>query len=152
MTPHIRVGVSAAIVQDGAVLLVAFDDDESGYHYNLPGGGIEPGEGVVAALEREVRAETGVTAAVGHLLCAWEYVPTAAYAPYGAQAQLKLVFAATITAGIPALPAQPDANQVGVVWLPLADLPSAPLLPAPTGVLLRALQDRVSAAPGFFSV
>ena len=150
MNQNIRVGVSAAIVQDGAVLLVAFDD-ESGYHYNLPGGGIEPGEGVVAALQREVREETGVTAAVGTLLGAWEYVPTADYAPYGPQAKLNLLFACTITAGTPALPAQPDAQQVGVVWLPVADLPGAPLLPSPSGVLLRVLQGQ-AAAPGFFSV
>ncbi|MDQ2808478.1 MAG: NUDIX domain-containing protein [Chloroflexota bacterium] len=149
MTQNIRVGVSAAIVQDGAVLLVAFDD-AGGYHYNLPGGGIEPGEGVVAALVREVREETGVTVAVGRLLCAWEYVPTAA--PYGPQAKLNLLFACTITVGTPALPAVPDPHQVGVVWLPLADLPTAPLLPPPTGVLLRALQTSSAAEPGFFSV
>ena len=138
-------------MQDGALLLVAFNDAASGYHYNLPGGGIEPGEGVVAALEREVREETGVTAAVGHLLCAWEYVPTVAYAPYGPQAKLTLLFACAITAGTPALPTTPDPHQVGVVWLPLADLPTAPLLPPPTGVLLRMLQDGADAS-GFFSV
>jgi 8-oxo-dGTP diphosphatase len=37
-----------------AVLLVEFND-ETGLHYNLPGGGVEPGESVIEALEREVR-------------------------------------------------------------------------------------------------
>ena len=40
---HIRVGANALIVRDGAVLLVEFDD-ETGLHYTLPRGGIEPGE------------------------------------------------------------------------------------------------------------
>ncbi len=111
---NIRVGVSAAIVQDGALLLVAFDD-ANGYHYNLPGGGIESGESVQAALAREVHEETGVAVAVGHLLCAWEYVPTADYAPYGTQAKLNLLFACTLTAGIPALPTTPDAHQIGLI-------------------------------------
>ena len=39
----IRLATRAVIVRDDAILLVAFDD-ENGFHYNLPGGGIEPGE------------------------------------------------------------------------------------------------------------
>lgn len=48
----IRVGVNAAIVRDQAILLVEFDDAQSGLHYNLPGGGVHAGETLHAALRR----------------------------------------------------------------------------------------------------
>jgi hypothetical protein len=35
--PMISVSVKAAVVRDGHVLLLSYDDD-SGFHYNLPGG------------------------------------------------------------------------------------------------------------------
>ena len=40
MTYPIRVRASALIIQNDAILLVEFDD-ENGLHYNLPGGGVE---------------------------------------------------------------------------------------------------------------
>jgi len=58
MDCHIRVGARALVVENESVLLVEFND-ETGLHYNLPGGGVEPGESVIEALEREVRENAG---------------------------------------------------------------------------------------------
>jgi len=43
---HIRVRACALIIENDSVLLVEFLD-ESGLHYNLPAGGVEPGESVI---------------------------------------------------------------------------------------------------------
>lgn len=55
----IRVGVNAVITFDNQLLAVKFDD-ETGPHYNLPGGGVEAGERIPDGLIREVYEETTV--------------------------------------------------------------------------------------------
>lgn len=52
-----RAGAYAVLEQDGR-LLVTFQERPLA-EYQLPGGGIDPGEGAVRALHREVREETG---------------------------------------------------------------------------------------------
>lgn len=56
----IRPGVAAVIFREGAVLLQRRDDNG---RWGLPGGGVEPGESVSAAVVREVREETGLEVA-----------------------------------------------------------------------------------------
>lgn len=53
----IRPGVAAVIFDGVAVLLQRRDDNGK---WGLPGGGVEPGESVHAAIVREVREETGL--------------------------------------------------------------------------------------------
>ena len=53
----IRPGVAAVILTADGVLLQRRDDNGMG---GLPGGGVEPGESVRAAIIREVREETGL--------------------------------------------------------------------------------------------
>ncbi|MEV5437183.1 NUDIX domain-containing protein [Streptomyces sp. NPDC052682] len=57
--PRISVSVKAAIVRDGAVLLLSYDD-EAGFHYNLPGGKAQVGEDLRQAVNRKVAQETGL--------------------------------------------------------------------------------------------
>lgn len=71
---NIRVSVRAVIVRAGMILLVKFND-ESGPHYNYPGGGVEQGETLHAALRREVKEETNAVVEVGRMLGVYEYVP-----------------------------------------------------------------------------
>ncbi len=138
---NIRVGVNAAIVRDGAILLVEFDDAQSGLHYNLPGGGVEAGEALHEALRREVREETCAEVDVGPLLLVWEYVPARYADLYGQTQKLGLIFACALREGSqPRLPEQPDPNQTGVRWVPLADLPETPLLPHISERLIAALR------------
>jgi ADP-ribose pyrophosphatase YjhB (NUDIX family) len=53
----IRPGVAAVIITADGVLLQRRDDNGK---WGLPGGGVEPGESVRAAIVREVREETGL--------------------------------------------------------------------------------------------
>ncbi|MGI6377110.1 MAG: NUDIX domain-containing protein [Anaerolineae bacterium] len=143
MTPALRVAVRAVIVRDGMVALAAFDD-ESGYHYNLPGGGLEPGEGLYEGLRREVREELGCEVEIGPLLLAYENRPAPAlqvppYAIHG----LGLFFLCALPWGQePRLPPTADEHQIDVCWVPLGELERAPLMPQVGAHIRRALAER----------
>lgn len=125
----IRVGANAVVTAGDRLLAVEFDD-ETGVHYNLPGGGVEAGESVPTGLAREVREETTVDVDVGDLLFVHEYHPSEHDAPYGQTHKLTLFFACDRSGpGSPTLPADPDPNQVGVEWLPIETIEDQPLLP-----------------------
>ncbi len=137
----IRVGVNAAIVRDDAILLVEFEDEQSGLHYNLPGGGVELSETLHEALKREVREETCAEVDVGPLALVWEYVPALYADRYGPTHKLGLIFACALREGSqPRLPDHPDLNQTGVRWVPLANLSNTPLLPHISERLIAALR------------
>lgn len=63
-----RLASYAVCVRDGAVLLVAVEDNEGEVAWTLPGGGVEPLEDPLAAVTREVAEETGCTSRVVSLL------------------------------------------------------------------------------------
>jgi 8-oxo-dGTP diphosphatase len=54
------VGVGAVVVEEGRVLLVRRGRDPLKGHWTLPGGVLELGESLAAALAREVMEETGL--------------------------------------------------------------------------------------------
>ena len=54
---QVRHGAYAVLHRNGQVLLTWQDDPH--YELQLPGGGIDPGEGAITALHREVFEETG---------------------------------------------------------------------------------------------
>ena len=65
-TQQIRPGVSAIILDaEGRVLLQQRTDNG---RWGLPGGAVEFGESIVAALHREVMEETGLTIEIGRLI------------------------------------------------------------------------------------
>ena len=55
---RLRPGAYAVLIRGGSALLTFQHAPES--EYQLPGGGIDPGESPLAALHREVHEETGV--------------------------------------------------------------------------------------------
>jgi 8-oxo-dGTP diphosphatase len=118
----IRVNVSAAIVRDDQILVIEFSDN-SGYHYNLPGGGIEEGETILGALEREVKEETGVEAEIGPLLMVWEQIRSRG-SFRGPRHKIGMIYSATLKEGQePDREYHYDKDQIGVRWLPLEKLP-----------------------------
>ena len=92
---HPQLAVSAAIFRDGKVLLVRRARSPAKGFYSLPGGRVEFGETLHAALHREVREETSLTIEIADLAAWREVVPTAA----GGGHYLIMSFAARWSAG-----------------------------------------------------
>jgi 8-oxo-dGTP diphosphatase len=63
-----RIGVSACVWRDGKVLLVERGKDPWKGKWSLPGGGLEFGETVREAAQRELAEETGVAADLAKLV------------------------------------------------------------------------------------
>jgi 8-oxo-dGTP diphosphatase len=126
---HIKVRASAIIIENDHILLVEFDD-ETGLHYNLPGGTIEPGESIVEGLKREAKEETTVNIEVGDLVFVLEYESERNSSWAGSICSLSLIFEGKIAENsTPRLPNTPDPNQTGVKWIRLSELEQIELLP-----------------------
>ena len=69
MTGQLRDRATLVVVRDGLVLLAR---DAGQGHFNMPGGGIEDGESPEEAAVRELREETGMTAATTESLFTWD--------------------------------------------------------------------------------
>lgn len=67
-------GVAAALIEDGRVLLVRRAHAPLAGRWALPGGRVRWGERLAEAVAREVREECGLDVAVGTLACATEVV------------------------------------------------------------------------------
>lgn len=78
-TPPARpqLAVSAVIFRDGKVLLVRRARSPAKGFYSLPGGRVEFGESLAAALHREVREETGLDIEIVSLAGWREVLPAA---------------------------------------------------------------------------
>ena len=127
----IRINVNAAITRDGQILVIEFNDT-NGIHYNLPGGGVDMGESLEAALERECLEEARAQVEVGQVLLVWEYVPSLHGFKYGPTQRVGMVFKCELAAGAqPALPENLDPNQTGVKWIPISELSSSPTSESP---------------------
>lgn len=125
----IRVRASALIMQNDAILLVEFNN-KTGLHYNLPGGGVDPGESIVEGLRREVKEETCADVVVGDVAFVLEYEPKRNQFWAGDTHSLTLIFACQLIGSVtPRLPERPDPNQTAVKWVSLSALPSVELLP-----------------------
>lgn len=135
-----RIGAKAVIIKDSCILLIAYDD-QNGFHYNLPGGGLEPGESIEQCLIREVREETTAIVTIGRFLFAQEYFPPYLNYKYGRRHSVGFIFEAHLhPESEPHLPANPDRHQIGVDWVPLKKLPDQPLYPEYANFLIKCLK------------
>ncbi|MGL5866561.1 MAG: NUDIX domain-containing protein [Dermatophilaceae bacterium] len=128
--PRISVSVKAAIVRDDRILLLSYDD-HAGFHYNLPGGKAREGEPLRDAVRRKVLQETGLRVEPRRLLFVVEYVPTRRAGEFGNvhKVQFNLLAELLDPRDEPRMPDPPDPIQLGVEWLPVERLSTAPLLP-----------------------
>jgi ADP-ribose pyrophosphatase YjhB (NUDIX family) len=72
-----RVAVRAIIEREGKILcaqLKPYNQYVTDEFWSLPGGGIDEGESLIPALEREIMEELGVHAIVGNLLYVQQFV------------------------------------------------------------------------------
>lgn len=107
-----RVRVAAIVIDEDRVLLVSTKRGTPGYLVP-PGGGVEPGETLKAAVEREVAEEVGLTVRAGGLLAYRELRS-------GAHDTLELYLSAELMRAGGAEAVSPE--QRGVHWVPYAQL------------------------------
>ena len=127
---HVRIRCTGLIIQKDCVLLVEYNDN--GIHYNLPGGGLEPGETIKEGVVREVFEETTAEVTVGSLAIIYEMAPHKQSGEYSNQDPhgLHLIFECKLKVNsIPQLPLKPDPHQSAVKWIPIQDLDSILLFP-----------------------
>jgi ADP-ribose pyrophosphatase YjhB (NUDIX family) len=106
---HPQLAVSAAIFRDDKVLLVRRARSPAKGFYSLPGGRVEFGESLHAALHREVAEETALKIDIAGLAGWREALPT----PPSGGHYLIMSFAARWTAGEPVLNDELDDHK----WL-----------------------------------
>lgn len=126
MSYHIRVSGRGIIINDDKIVLNEFGNGE---YFNIPGGGVEPGETVKDAVVREVFEETGLDVTVGDLMFVLEYEPNKCEFIYGDMPHISFVFRCFLngddTIKPPTIPdVNPDnPNLVGKArWVPIYSL------------------------------
>ncbi|MGD6842528.1 NUDIX domain-containing protein [Bacillus infantis] len=123
MPYHIRVRAGAVIIEQDRILLTEYNDPNRGVVYDLPAGGVEPGESIIDAVKREAKEEACIEVEVGPLAFVYEYAPHLNGEKYGPVHTLVMMFECTRLSGSAArLPEQPDPYQTGVKWLALSQL------------------------------
>ncbi len=118
----IRIRVSGLLADGPHLLAVLHEKDGARYHL-LPGGGVEPGETLPAALKREILEETGLTVDIGRLLGTTETL-----FPDGSRHILHILFLVKSWAGELSQDST-DERVIGVRWMHLDDLDTLPFLP-----------------------
>lgn len=78
MAPTPEVSVGAVVVRDGCLLLVCRGRGAAVGAWSVPGGRVEPGESLAAAVERELAEETGLVGRCGPFV-GWVERISAAY-------------------------------------------------------------------------
>lgn len=133
-----RIRVAAIIVRGDSLLLVRHEKDGHSY-WLLPGGGVDFGEPLDKALQRELREEASVDIRVKDLIFASDSI-----SPDGDRHIVNLYFAAEILNGEAALGTDPRI--VELRYVPVAELAALTLYPDIRDELAQAIRDGFSGA------
>jgi len=127
----IRNSAKAIIIKNGHLLAIKHMDDD-GPWFTLPGGGQDHGETLAQALERECQEEIDSGVHVGKLRYIREYIgKNHEFRDKDGDAhQVEFLFECHLKDGhFPEMGMNPDPSQVGIVWLPLAEIESVRIYP-----------------------
>ncbi|MEU6339578.1 NUDIX hydrolase [Streptomyces sp. NPDC046977] len=122
--PPKRTRAGAVIIRDGHMLLIRYRHRRGDY-YEIPGGGVEPGETPQAAVVRELAEETGLTGTVGREIARVDRVHRGSHPGH-----YFLVEASGTIGPRSSLDLEKGAAPV---WVPVADLRHLPLWPKRLG-------------------
>lgn len=121
-----------AVIRRGDRLLMIHCRDAEGDFYILPGGGQELGERMTETVVRECMEELGCPVMPGPLLYVCEYIHDKKDFDWQrSNHQAEFMFACELPPGAdPKGGAAPDDIQVGVVWMPVAEIEAVRHYPA----------------------
>lgn len=121
-----RQRASLSIIRGDEILLL-YRFNRGVEYYELPGGGVEPGESLAEGAIREAKEETGLDIVVGPQL--WTYANHD-------HCFLITQFEGELEVGGPEAAATREDNRYLLEWHPIASLAKLPVVPAPLGWLI----------------
>lgn len=117
-----RLSARAVIYSEDRILLSKYEDDR-GYWYITPGGGIRKGETLSQGLKREVLEEVGAVIDVGETVAIREVMALPEDEPYlPANFHQMEVFFSCNFLELVSQPQEFDPGQIGFEWVPLTEL------------------------------
>ena len=119
----IRNSAKALIFKNGRMAAIKIDDAGDVF-YILPGGGQDPDETLADAVVRECAEELGIAVSVKDLAFVIEGMRGEPFH------RVDLVFLCEYISDIPMAALHQDTNQIGIEWLPVAELETQPLYPS----------------------
>ncbi|MFD7622700.1 NUDIX domain-containing protein [Streptomyces sp. NPDC059802] len=112
----VRVRAGAVVIREGRMLLIGFEEDGHPF-YEIPGGGVEDGETLHAAVIRELREETGLRGeVVREVARVWKDNRREHYFLLHAEGEI-------------GAPAELDNYGGTPTWIPVDQLPTTPVWP-----------------------
>ncbi|MCY0987576.1 NUDIX domain-containing protein [Nannocystis sp. ILAH1] len=125
-----RLAVRAILIEDDKILLEQFQDANESW-YVTPGGGVDENETIEEAFHRELREELGVQAEFGAVAFIREIIAdrlAVTNLPRGFH-QVEVFVYGRLLPGQTLQMLAPDPSQIGLVWVPLAELHTLPFFP-----------------------
>lgn len=127
-----RPSAKGVVVEEDRILLIQLRHSRAGDFYELPGGGVRPGEKLVDAVQRETTEETGYSVIAHELLWLREHIAghhEFSYLSAPGHHGVEFIFRCTL-AGAPVAEAyEADSYQIGVEWISADRLDQIRLLP-----------------------
>ncbi len=121
------------LVKEGRILLIKYFEEEVGVHYNIPGGQQHPNETIIETVKRKMHEEAGALVQVERFMFMYEYIGKNHSNSMGDKHSVSLIFECALSPGSQPSMAKctaPDIlRQIGVCWVPFAELEEVLLFP-----------------------